>query len=246
MVQSRSLKPVQRRLLVPLAIVLLLLVSGYTAALLSLQQDHLDRSNRTILEHVSRSIETGLTVQTRRMESLIDELLDAKSLRDGLKTGDRLRLLADYETTFIQFRQLYNITHFYFHRFDEVNLLRLHEPQRYGDRISRFTLREADRSRTTVAGLELGPLGTFTLRVVKPVFEGATLIGFLELGKEIKNFLEILRGQYGVELAVILNKTLLEQAQWEAGMRMLGRQPDWDRFSQGVLTYSSLPNVSVN
>lgn len=111
-------------------------------------------------------------------------------------------------------------------------MLRIHKPEKYGDLIERFTLSKAEKSGKTAWGIELGPLGTFTLRVVKPVYAGDTLIGYLELGQEIEKELQLLKEGFNVELAMTINKDALEQQSWESGMEMLGRESNWNRYQE--------------
>ena len=93
------------------------------------------------------------------------------------------------------------LTHLYFFDKNRVCLLRVHKPEKHGDLINRFTAIEAERTGKTASGIELGPLGTFTLRVVQPVFEGQTLLGYVELGKEIEDVLQALHTGSGLHVA---------------------------------------------
>src|SRR5512140_3910874 len=141
------------------------------------------------------------------------------SLRGSLKAGDRERLLTAYGPVFARLHAEYGITHFYFSGPDRICLLRVHAPEKHGDRIDRFTAREAERSGQTASGAELGPQGTFTLRVVRPVYDGDALVGYLELGKEIEDILAGIHRQSGVELAVAIRKSALDRTAWEEGMQ---------------------------
>jgi len=239
--EDTSIKPVQRRLLVPLAVVLLLLVGGFSLVLVSTYKNNLDQSSEQVLEDASDELANAVVEQSEGLAALEEVFLRDAGLRDALKDRDRERLLAAYGDVFAQLRQDHGITHFHFHRPDRVNLLRVHKPEKHGDLIDRFTAREAERTGKTASGIELGPLGTFTLRVVRPVFDGGTVIGYLELGKEIEDILAGIHGKHGVELAVDIHKSALDRAKWEAGMKMLGREADWDRFPDDVLIYTSMP-----
>ncbi len=234
------LQPIRRRLLIPLATVLLLLVGGFGAAFLYLEQEDLKQSSQEKLAAASYDLKRSLLDQSKMLTALEEGLVREAALIDALKAQDRDRLLADYEPLFNRLRTEYGITHFYFQLPDRVNLLRVHQPGRAGDLIGRFTTLEAERTKQTASGIELGPLGTFTLRVVRPVFDGNTLIGYLELGKEIEDILEDIAEEHGLELAVSIQKNKLDRSQWEAGMKIFGRKSDWNRFPNDVLTYSSL------
>ena len=78
--------------------------------------------------------------------------------------------------------------------------------------------------------LRIGPLGTFTLRVIQPVFEGNELVGYVELGKEIEDVLQSLHQKSGKEIAVVIRKEYLSRPAWEEGMKMLGRKGDWGQL----------------
>ncbi len=238
-------QPVQGRLLVPLAAALLLLVGGCGAVLLHIQKESLNESSRLMLKEASNELELSLADQSKTMEALEKVLLSNVAVADALKAQDRDRLLAAYESDFEYLLQEHGITHFYFHGPDRVNLLRMHKPERHGDLIDRFTACEAERTGKTASGIELGPLGTFTLRVVRPVFDDDTLIGYLELGKEVEDILVGIQNRHNSELAVAILKNSLKREKWEAGMRMLGREADWDRFPEDALIYSSLSSFPV-
>ena len=236
-----SAKPVRSRLLIPLGVSLLVLVSCFSTILFYTQQKSLNQSSRQVLENARHRLSGLLAEQSHALAALEEVFLHDSGLREALKDQDRQRLFAHYKSIFAQLREKYGITHFYFHRPNRVNLLRVHKPEKQGDLINRFTALEAERTGKTTSGIELGPLGTFTLRVVHPVFEGHTLIGYLELGKEIEDVLDTIHLQKGVEMAVLIRKSALKRAKWEKGMEMLGRKAHWDRFPDDVLIYSSLP-----
>ncbi|MCC6933984.1 MAG: hypothetical protein IT292_12170 [Deltaproteobacteria bacterium] len=80
----------------------------------------------------------------------------------------------------------------YFITPDRTCILRVHKPEKQGDIINRFTTLEAERTGKLAAGIEIGPLGTFTLRVVNPVYSKGMLVGYLELGKEIEDNLKLI------------------------------------------------------
>jgi PAS domain S-box-containing protein len=239
--EEASVKPIQRRLLIPLMIVLLLLVSGFGIALIYIQKKNLNRTSQEKLAAASYKLEADLEKQTRTLSALEDLLLQDVNLIEAFKAQDRDRLLAYNERTFAQLKAAHGITHFYFQRPDRTNLLRMHKPEKRDDRITRSTTLKAESTGKTASGIELGSLGTFTLRVVQPVFDDDTLIGYIELGKEIEDILDDISREQGFDLAALIHKNRLIQKQWESGMKMLGREADWDRFADDVIIYSSMP-----
>lgn len=210
------------------------------------------------LEEVQKS-DTVLQ-RTESMQSHIQSLLDAKaemmeaSLRfivkdaqliAALEKGDRQQLLTLAKPVYDRLHREHNITHFYFHDADRVNLLRVHKPEKYGDKINRLTALGAARSGKLFSGIELGPLGTFTLRSVLPVREAGKLLGYLELGQEIDGIIKQAQSMFKVDLFMLIDKRFLSKTAWEEGMRMLGRPFDWSLLTSWVLVSQSRPDAPI-
>ncbi len=235
-----SAKPVMSRLLIPLAAVLLLLVGSFGMVLFRTQQKSMNQSSLKVLKDAANKLSEALAIQSKALNAIEEVLLNDADLRDALKKKDIQALLEVCRNIVLHLRENHGITHFYFHGPDRKNLLRVHKPEKNGDFIDRFTAREAERTGKTSSGIELGPLGTFTLRVVRPILNDETLIGYLELGKEIEDILTNIHIKPGIGLAVTIHKTVLKRKGWESGMKMLGRKGDWELFPKDVLIYSSL------
>ncbi|UCG80022.1 MAG: PAS domain S-box protein, partial [Desulfobacterales bacterium] len=167
-------------------------------------------------------------------------ILRDEQLKAALKAKNRSALLNQTLTLFGQLNGEHGITHLYFTDPDRLNILRVHKPEKYGDTIDRFTTLEAEKTGKVSHGIELGPLGTFTLRVVEPWYDGQQLIGYVEMGEEIEHITRKLRHVLGVEIYVVIEKKYLDRANWESGMRMLGRDATWDRFPRVVMVDQTL------
>ena len=89
--------------------------------------------------------------------------------------------------------------------------------------------------KSPASGIELGPLGTFTLRVVHPWFINGVLVGYIELGKEILHIAPLIKQSLKVDLIFTIDKTRLKRSDWEEGMNMLGRDTDWNLFPNSVV-----------
>ncbi|RPH50642.1 MAG: PAS domain S-box protein, partial [Desulfobacteraceae bacterium] len=243
---SASPKPVLRRMLPFLSVMIFALFAG--AGLLLWQQHHARLVGRTALvsSGVAQGFKNSLDHQARGLVMAAQIIaLDAR-VREALSAKDAERLLTDWQGLFETLHRQLSLTHLYFFDTNRVCLLRVHKPEMRGDKIRRFTAMEAERTRKPAWGIELGPLGTFTLRMVQPVFDGERLVGYIELGKEIEDILQGLHTQTRLQIAVIIKKEAIQRETWEAGMRMLGREADWERLHHSVIIYASqghMPDV---
>jgi PAS domain S-box-containing protein len=166
--------------------------------------------------------------------SLNEELMAA------LKAQDAEQLMNHSQSTYKQLSSTHHITHLYFQSPERVNILRMHDPGESGDVIDRFTTIEAERTKRISSGVELGVMGTFTLRVVKPVYEDGKLIGYIEFGKEIEDILKKVAEESNADLAFFIYKEELNRDNWESGMKMLGRNSNWDRYPNQAMIYGTM------
>jgi signal transduction histidine kinase/CheY-like chemotaxis protein/HPt (histidine-containing phosphotransfer) domain-containing protein len=193
---------------------------------------------------IRKSIEEILPIlqqdEANSMTSMLESIVRIEAFKTHFITRNRSQLLNESNALFHIFRKQYNITHFYFSTPDRVNLLRVHHPERFGDTISRYTTLQAERTKKVASGIELGPFGTFTLRVVMPWKVDGQLIGYIELGKEINHLFYKMKTSLGIDFIKIIDKKFIQRESWESGMAILGYRAEWDRFKTVVLTGSTL------
>lgn len=218
--------------LAPLTAVILAAVGVSIADLFRHQYADIQQGVVRVRASAVELYEDSVRDSAKALRTLMHVLGRDETLRAALARRDRAALLARAAPMFEDLKREYGVTHFYFSGPDRVNLLRVHAPERYGDVIDRFTTLQAERGGAAVHGVELGPLGLFTLRVVVPWREEKTgrLLGYVELGMEIDHVIEHIRRVLGVDLYVLIDKQFLKRKDWEDGMRSLGRTPDWERF----------------
>ncbi|MCI5159215.1 MAG: hypothetical protein D3906_12450, partial [Candidatus Electrothrix sp. AUS1_2] len=99
-----------------------------------------------------------LSEAENNLRTLLLVLQENPVLQQQFLAGDRELLLETSRNLERKLSREYHITHFYYHLPNRVNFLRVHQPQRYGDRIDRLTIRQAAKTGDVASGLELGPL----------------------------------------------------------------------------------------
>lgn len=197
--------------------------------------DNIQRTTATFRNVLDLSI----THDVEFITAILDEIVTRRpDIRTSFVARQRDTLLDDTKAHFAQLRQRYQITHFYFHDPLRRNFLRVHDPGRHGDVIERFTALQAEKTGETVAGIELGVLGTLTLRVVAPWWSEGELLGYLEIGKEIDDIIGDLHRSLGIGLALYVDKEHLNRKDWELGRKLLDRPGRWDPLPDHVLLAS--------
>jgi signal transduction histidine kinase/CheY-like chemotaxis protein/HPt (histidine-containing phosphotransfer) domain-containing protein len=237
-------KPILRRLLPSLAVMVILLTVGMEVLLYQTHRQRLAEKTAIKIAEASRGLHIIMDEQACGLAISLQTIAGDANVQKSLREGNTGRLLAVWQPVFETLHRGNKVTHFYFFDRNRVCLLRGHKPEQRGDLISRFTALKAERTGKIAYGIELGPLGTFTLRVVQPVFADGELVGYVELGKEIKDVLQMLHALFGIQVAKIISKEYLSRQTWEEGMRLLGRKSDWNRLAHSVITYTSQNGLS--
>ena len=158
----------KNRILILLSLPLAILLTGFIVSFYQNQKKHLNAAVIKKLESVNKLFTAHLDNDAQMLGAGLKIVLRDKQLLTALKNKDRGELLKRSLPLFEQLRSNHRVTHFYFTGPDRVSILRVHKPNKYGEQIDRYTTLEAERSGKTSYGIELGPLGTFTLRVVAP------------------------------------------------------------------------------
>jgi diguanylate cyclase (GGDEF)-like protein/PAS domain S-box-containing protein len=232
---SDNSEKIKFRIIVPMVIVGIILVAISLTGGYLLQKNAIDDSVHERISGVHGLFNALLLEETQAINSQIDFLKSQKILLASFLAGDRSTLLDNAKPLFEKMQSKYHITHFYFHNTDKICFLRVHSPNRNGDLIDRYTLSESVSKGKPSHGIELGPLGTFTLRVVHPWFVENRLQGYIELGMEIEHITQTIKQALNAELLIVIEKKFLDKDDWKTGQKMLNRQGIWDLFEDFVI-----------
>jgi len=164
-------RPVLRRLMLPLAGTLFLLVAGFSAALLWHQKSHVDELIASDIAVIPEDFSRVLDLQADTLCVALHFIADNPDMRAALKIP-RSRAVVVGTSCTVQ-RTASGTGHYTSLLPRPGSSQSAARPQSGEVRGHHRTVHacEAQRTGRTVAGVELGPLGTFSLRVVEPVFD---------------------------------------------------------------------------
>jgi len=143
----------------------------------------------------------------------------------------------------------------HFHTKDNVSLLRMHQPLKYGDDLTNFRpiIAAVNDEKVAKSGLEVGFYGIF-YRVIKPIFDSEDQhIGSLGFGIELNYFADMLESFYGDKkfayiftddsMALFKEKDKLELF---AGQYMVSESPDFFKKISGDVSLKDYSEVKVD
>jgi diguanylate cyclase (GGDEF)-like protein/PAS domain S-box-containing protein len=246
--EAQSLKArdvgLKAQMLLPLGVVLALLLVAFVATFYLEEKEHLAEEFRRDLKVMQEFHAEILGEKTRELAAEARMLLRDARLAGALAARDRATLARLGRPYLEEMKAGFGFTHLYFLDPERVIVLRAHLPDWQGDRVVRQTALEAERTLKPASGTEVGPAGTLTLRHVTPWHRDGRLIGYLEIGMDIERLLVHALEAFKVEAVALLGKEHLERADWERGMRMLGRAADWEQFEACATAFQTLPEIA--
>lgn len=203
------------KIILPLVIGLFLIafISVYSNFYL-LKKNITDKADERF-EIVSKSLDSIIKQDTMLMLGLMEQLEKDQKIINFYKQNDRESLYNYLLSTYKSYNKRYDITHFYIHKINKQNFIRMHNKDKHSDFIDRATLGSASKNLKLSSGIEFGILHNLTLRVVLPWFVNGKLIGYIELGKEIDKLTPRLAKSASVDIIFSVKKELLSKENFE-------------------------------
>ncbi len=201
---------------------------------------------------LSKEFKLEIAENAQRLEALISFVARDQSVIQSYLKGDRERLIEHLANQFDRLKLRRQVTHVYFHTPSATNFLRLHKPEKFGDLIERVTLQEAISTGKTQAGLELGTLGHFVLRVVQPWRYQGKIIGYIEFGEEIEEVIKRLAQADNYELFLGIKKDYLAELKNQNRSSTMALKNQRWTFNKHIITTqhsryeNSIPEAFIN
>ncbi len=211
----------------------------FAVSLLGIYQEEKKHRNADFQDNIAAikgSYASLIRSSVNKLSLALPGILENKEVLDALHEKDRDKLLTIMQPVFEQLRNNHHITHLYFYDNQRKSILRVHHPEQYGDTIERSSAIQAEKSGQLASGVELGLMGSLTVRVVMPLWDGAKRIGYIELGEEIGRKTRELASTFKTTLVLLVSKDFLSRKGWESGMRMMNRAANWDQFEHSVIS----------
>jgi hypothetical protein len=172
------------------------------------------------------------------LHAVVDQIALRGSVQEALQDRDRQQLLFLMQPVMAHLAEEQGISLLYFHDTSGKTLLRVHQPEAFGERLNRYLLSAAMQKREVVQGLEIGPQGLFFLRVIHPLLLDGKLLGFIEMGEDIDGVVQQVQEVTGSRLLLTVNKAFVSRDGWEAGARITGRENSWDLLPDSVIPHA--------
>lgn len=240
----QSARPVLGRLFPGLTIMLIIVFFLGGFLLWKIQQEDLEIANENLSYEFQRDLNNSIEASYNEMAAVLSTLSTSKVILEKVKARDREGLQLEFGKLYQALNRENGISHFYFIDTNHLAVARLHDPQKFGDKVKHQVLESAGLKQTHVSGLELGSRGTLTLRVVQPLWEKGKIKGYIEIGKEFSQIMyELKKRSPQFEFILTLHKNTLSSTKWQSQNNRSDVWRDWNFLSNSVVAYSTFGDI---
>jgi len=233
---------IRSRILIPLSLTFLVLLGSFLYSSFHIRgseiSSRLDREYGSTLSIFKKM----LSSKTHLMALMAHTIISDPHLQHAMRHRNRT-VLHTGAGFYKELLATNGITHFYFHDITGKNFLRVHQPNHHDDLITRDSMQRAMQTGLPAHGLELGPFGTLTLRLVIPWSDRAGLLGYLELGTEITNIIDDITILNNIDFLITIKKEFLNKEAFATGYSWVGRKINWDQFPDKIVAASSMEQI---
>lgn len=232
---------VRKKVLIPLSLTFAVLIVAFVWACYGIRRT----DERLMLQQHFSSAESVLNGLLKEEVAVLTSTAEFIASRQSLQTAmvrrDLKSLGDDSAPLYERIASQLNITHFYYHDAHGRLLLRVYFPEDASSPAQRRkTMELAMHSGRPEAGLEIGRHGTFAQRLVFPWYLGDKLIGYIELGADLKPTLDKLKAITQVNLVVAIDKINLNRENWEAYAVKRQHPFAWDFMANKVVSDATI------
>lgn len=214
--------------------VFLFLVVGFTiliAIVFNSYKNNLTNYTNKIVEDNRKLYNILLDKDLQILSTTIEAVKQDESIKKwyALKNRDSL-----YATTLSLFESLADkniVSHWIFYNPPPENttFLKMHTPDNYGENVTRASFLKATESQEQAFGIELGKQD-FALRLIHPYTNGEKLLGYIEIGTDISNFLKIMKAKTENEYFIFIRKDLIEEDNWKNHLTLEQKRNNWNDY----------------
>ncbi|MBI9075847.1 MAG: response regulator [Desulfatibacillum sp.] len=220
---------IRRRMLFTLGIALLVMLALSAYALKWVGDRYARRLLVTELEETTRVYEKEVALETISLSRLADFLARDRRILNAWTTGDPKTLREWAQPLLKSLNEQNQIARLLFWDAREHCMACIDNPSICPEAQPGSTLKRAILSGSPQTGFDLDPSGKLRLVRALPVYtnESQTLLGYMELGKEISHVIGECSRVQGHRMLLLLNKDLLDRRAWEDAYRPEENPGNW-------------------
>lgn len=226
-------------MLAPFLAALVVVMLSTLGGIYRLEKNNIDARTNTQLTALREALDVERRHYAQRLRSLLGLVVANAEIRGAWRKKGRNELYQVAQPLFDRMRADYRLYQLSFVDSQRRPFLQMHEHELQDFRVERRALDAAARAQTAATSLEIGLGGTLTLCAAAPVYEGETLLGYVEIAQDIDGLAHHLADEVDAELLFYIDKRLVPREHWERGFAAGEQVGIWHDLKDAVLVHGS-------
>jgi len=156
-----------------------------------------------------------ISSDTHKLSSTLLAIAANDEIKENFEKGNKPALSEICSPMFAELKEEYNISYWYFIEPDGTFFFRVNNTGINASKNSGFLFDQIYSNKSLTAGVELFE-DKLALRVIYPIFNKEKLIGYIEIGEEIGQFLQLLSNETNNILSISIQKDYISEGQFAA------------------------------
>lgn len=195
-----------QKILLPTLISLLVLIILLTTTSTVAQNNLIVASEDRQLNYAYQAFREEVKIRGQEAEALASVFASQPVVQQAAAAQDRETLLAALTPIYKTLERQFEIKHAYVHTADSITLVRVHQPDNWGDDAATFRrmIAEVNSTHESASGIEMGR-NSIAVRGAAPIFYQGKQVGVFEIGMDLEHgTLVDLREEHGGEWRIFL------------------------------------------
>ncbi len=239
-------KQIKLKIVLPSILIFLIALFVVVIGAYSIQNKHLEQNVTSVIASVDRLYRANIEFDSQMMEGALLYIKENKEIQNAWKQKDRDLLYALCRCNFESLQHNQRITHLSFIDLDKKVFLRVHNPGKHSDILTRYTITKALRTQKRSVGVEFDLQHSLTLRNVHPWFISGELAGFIEIGEEIDHVFPHVDEILDTEIFITFNKKLFSRKKSEKDIHPYADDTRWNIIENSVLFGRTMDHIPSN
>lgn len=218
--------------------VVLVMAIGALAVVVYLHQSFssaLDVSAQKLVDQSAATWENARTLETQKLSTGVVALEAQPEWQSLFTSGAKDSLYEATKPTFQSMKEAGEISHWAFVNEDGTILIDLGDPKAAGKKATGTSFEKAADAEEVVTGVDLGEGGAVVVATAPYLTASGQDIGFMQLGKDVNEFVEGMKRATGAEYALLLDKSAMDQEVYAKQREGLNLANNWDERENYVL-----------
>lgn len=193
--------------------------------------------------NLSRAYEHSIAQHQQKLSSIVAQIKQDAILINYMESRERMALYSKVKLDFDALKLDKSVAAINFYTPSGKAFLRIDQPQKYGDTVTRNTLQNAMQSEVPATGIEAEFINQPLLSIVHPWRKNGKVLGYIEVASQLMHILNEISEIYQVGLLYAVDKKNLQTGNLYPDVKALTKTLPLEETHRYLISYTNNPLI---